>query len=65
MTTRRVVRDSSAAKWAVKVGVDAGANGLQCQAHGFACDGGEAFEAEDIVGADHVGHLFCEGGLDR
>ena len=44
------------------VGVDSGANCLQRKAHGFACDGGEAFEAEDVVGTDHVGDLFCEGG---
>src|SRR6056297_1156411 len=50
----------TAREGAVEVAVDAGADGLKRQAHGFARDGGEAFEAQDVMGADHIGHLLGE-----
>jgi len=45
----------------VEIGVNAGANGLQGQAHGFARDRNEAFQAQDAMGADDVGDLVGKG----
>ena len=47
--------------WTIEIGVDAGANSLKRQAHGFVRDSGEPFEAQDVVGADDVSNLFCKG----
>lgn len=48
-------------KWAIVICIDARPNGLQSHAHRAAFYGGKAFEAEDVVGADDLGHFFSEG----
>lgn len=46
------------AERAVEIGVHAGTNGLQCQAHGLALHRRKPLEAQDIMGADHIGDLL-------
>lgn len=48
------------AEGAVEIGVHAWANRLNGQAHGFACHCRESLEPQDVMGADHVGHLCGE-----
>ena len=59
MTTSFVSRGP--AEGLIEVAIDARAYGLQCHAHGFAFDGDETLEAQDVVGADDVGDLGFEG----
>ena len=45
------------AKGLVEIGIDAGADSLQCQAHRLAGNGHKTLETQDVVGTDHFGNL--------